>query len=212
MKSLFITLCFFGFISSANQSAPQYEMIMQKNIQMLYNAQTLEEHQAAVNAFERIAQAEPEEWHPWYYHTLGYILMSTRVEAPADKDRYLDRAAESLKKAKDIKPAESELITLEGFIHTMRTAVDPASRGAEYSMLAMQSLGKAVQLNPANPRALYLMAEMQLGTARFFGSDTSEGCATLDRAIALFENAEPVNSLDPTWGEEGARASKQGCQ
>ena len=188
-----------------------YLEIMQENIQALYTAKTVEQYRPVVNTFIRITQAEKGKWHPAYYATFGYIMMSNQAASKTDKDDYLDQAQAMLKQAMERKPDESELVALEGFIHMMRITVDPANRGPQYSGMAMQALNKAVQLNPQNPRALYLLAQMELGTARFFGADTSAACERINQAAALFENFEPAHPLDPAWGKEGAKAVRQVC-
>jgi hypothetical protein len=107
--------------------------------------------------------------------------------------------------------ADAEIIALVGFIHMMRVAVDPASRGAQYSGMAMQAFGKATSLNPENPRALVLMAQMQFGTAKFFGSPATEACATLNAAIQKFDSYKSDNPLAPQWGREMALGLKKEC-
>ena len=213
MKTVVVGLItFFSFIGMGFQDPSQYLEVMQKNIQLLFEAQTAEDLQVTVNAFERIAQSEKDKWHPLYYTSLGYVMMSTRVEDPDVKDEYLDYARERLKEAMKIEPKESELVALEGFIYMIRTSIDPASRGQQYSGLAMLALGKAVAMDPENPRALYLQARMQLGTARFFGSDISDACTLLDQAIYCFDRFEPTHPLDPSWGKRDAIAVKQQCE
>src|ERR1044071_8640831 len=146
----------------------KYTEQMTKNIESVYKAATIEDLQKAVNVFERIGAAEKTKWEPYYYAAFGYVMMTTREQDPAKKDGYLDQAKAALAKATAIKPEDSEIVAMEGFIHMMWVSADPASRGQQGSTMAMQSFGKAVALNPQNPRALALMAQMQFGTAKFF--------------------------------------------
>jgi hypothetical protein len=78
--------------------------------------------------------------------------------------------------------------------------------------MAFQSFGKAVALNPENPRALSLLAQMQYGTAQFFGSSTAEACGTLNKALEKFDTYKPANSLSPQWGRGMVAEMKQKCQ
>jgi ribosomal protein S18 acetylase RimI-like enzyme len=139
----------------------KYTQAMQKNIQAVYTAQSIPDYQTAVNAFERIGAAEKTKWEPFYYASFGYIMMSNQEKDGAKKDAYLDQATTVLSKAKEIVPNESEVIALEGFIYMIRVSVDPASRGQQFAGLSMQVLNKAVEINPNNPRALALLAQMQ---------------------------------------------------
>ena len=94
----------------------------------------------------------------------------------------------------------------------IRLTVDPGSRGPQYSGLAMQSFGRAVALNPNNPRALSLLAQMQLGTAQFFGSPITEACNTNKKALELFDTDQHENPLAPTWGKSVAEAMVTQCK
>jgi len=190
----------------------QYVEAMQKNIQMVYDGRSAEEIQNAVNTFERIGNAEKDKWEPFYYASFGYIMMATREQEPARKDVMLDKASEILKKAAGIQPNESEIVALEGFIYMMKVTVDPAIRGQQYSGLAMQAFGKALGMNPENPRAMALMAQMEFGTAQFFKSSTTNACSKANLAIEKFENFKSDNALAPRWGKEMSLSLLKNCE
>lgn len=190
----------------------KYIDAMQKNIETVYNAEAVTELQNAVNTFQRIGEAEKTKWEPFYYASFGYIMMANREKEPAKKDIYLDLALKGIEKAKELQPGESEIVALEGFVHMIRVTVDPASRGQQYSSLAFQTFGKAVTMNPENPRALSLLAQMQYGTAQFFGSSTAEACGTLAKALEKFETDKSNNVLAPQWGRGMAEGLKKKCQ
>lgn len=200
----------FGAAAAAH-ATDKYVELMQKNINIVYTSKSATELAAAINSLERIADAEKVKWEPFYYAAFGYLMMATNEQGPAQKDNLLDQSLKNLEKAKTITPAESEVIALEGFVHMIRVSVDPASRGQLYSGLAMQAFGKAIALNPDNPRALALMSQMQYGTAQFFGSSTADACKTLDRALEKFFLYKSDNPLAPQWGRGMAEAMKSKC-
>lgn len=189
----------------------QYTEVMQKNIEAVYKAQTPQEIQNIVNTFERIGEAEKTKWEPYYYASYGYLMIALREKEPAKVDGYLDLALKASAKASALNPTESEVTALEGFVHMIRVTVDPASRGQQYSGLAFQSFGKAVALNPENPRALALLAQMQYGTAQFFGASTKEACETLAKSLDKFTTYKSGNPLAPQWGREMAEEMKTKC-
>jgi hypothetical protein len=189
----------------------RYVEAMQKSIQSVYKAKSIEELQTAANSLERIASAEKVKWEPYYYMSFAFILMANQEQEAARKDAYLDQANAAIDKASAINPNESEIAALVGFIHMIRVTVDPASRGAQYSGLAMQAFGKATALNPENPRALALTAQMQHGTAKFFGSPNTEACITLNAALQKFDTYKSGNPLAPQWGREMAMSLKKEC-
>jgi hypothetical protein len=118
----------------------------------------------------------------------------------------------AIAKAKAIVPKESEVIALEGFAYMIRVTVDPATRGPQYVGIAMQTYGQAINLNPENPRAFALLAQMQYGTAQFFGSSTTEACGTLAKSLEKFETYKSENPLAPQWGRGMAEGMKEQCK
>ena len=190
----------------------KYVEQMGKQIQNVYTAKTIEDLQTAVNTFNRIANAEKSKWEPYYYSAFGNIMMATRTNEAAKMDSYLDQALASVEKGKALAPSESELIALEGFVHMIRITVDPAVRGQQYSGLSMQTFGKALAINPNNPRAMALMAQMQYGTAQFFGSPTTEACGVAAKALTLFNSEKPENPITPAWGKEMAEDLLKSCK
>jgi tetratricopeptide (TPR) repeat protein len=209
-----INLFFVMFISIATMANDEkYYEQMGKQIQAVYTAKSMDDYQAAVNTLDRIAAAEKSKWEPYYYSAFGSIMMATRENEGSKKDAYLDQALVAIEKGKGIAPNESELVALEGFVHMIRVTVDPASRGQQYSGLAMQTFGKALGMNPNNPRAMSLLAQMQFGTAQFFKQQPTEACATASKALGLFDSAtKSENPLAPQWGKEMTVGLIQNCK
>lgn len=207
-KMMFV-LVFLSFIALANDTV--YEEAMGKQVGAVYSAQTVEELQTAVNALDRIGQAEKTKWEPQYYGAFGCIMMATREKDMTKKDSFLDQALERVKLGTEISKGNSELLALEGFVHMLRVSVDPASRGQRYSGMSMNAFGKALKENPNNPRALSLMAQMQYGTAQFFGNSTAEACGMAQKALTLFSTEKSENPLAPRWGKEMTEATVKRC-
>ncbi len=213
MKNFQFIICalFLGFTLSANAST-KYEEAMLSAIDKLYQAHSPEDFQAAANTFDRIAKKETDKWHPLYYSAYAHVILSTMIEGNDKKDEQLDQALALVKAAKELQPNNSEIVAMEGFVHMLRIPIDPATRGQQYSGMAFGSLQKAVALDPENPRALMLLSDMQMGTARFFGNGTTEACNTLHKALELYETFQPAGTLDPTWGQNWAEQKKKECE
>ncbi|MEM7109307.1 MAG: hypothetical protein AAF519_13870 [Bacteroidota bacterium] len=210
MKTFLLIIITLG--TTSLELSSKYEQQMLKHIEALYKTKSPEDFQALTNAFDRIANVEKDKWEPLYYGAYSTLLWSYRILEVPEKDKLIDQALEKINRAAEIAPQESEIVALEGFAHMTRVTIDPASRGAQYSGLALQTYGKALAMNPKNPRAMLLMAQMQYGTAQFFGSDTNEACALLKKAINAFETYQNDNPLAPAWGEDQAKASLGSCQ
>jgi tetratricopeptide (TPR) repeat protein len=196
----------------ANATDHKYNEAMAKNIETVYTAQTIDELQKAVNAFDRIANAEVEKWEPLYYSAFGNIMIANRETDGSKKDGYLDLALAAIQKAKSLKANNSEITALEGFVHMIRITVNPGTRGQEFSGKAYESFKKALEFNPNNPRALALMAQMEYGTAQFFKSPTTSACATNSKAIEKFETVKPESPLSPVWGKGMTESLKSKCK
>lgn len=205
-----LLLC--GISLSAIAQGDRYTSAMQPHIHTVYTADTVPPLQSAVNAFERIAAAEKTRWEPPYYAAFGYVMMMNYEQDRAQQDRYLDQAEKVLAQASALVPQESEVVALEGFIYMMRLSIDPAARGQKYAALASQTFGRAVALNPANPRALALQAQMQYGMAQFFGSSTTEACATARAAMEKFATFRAASPLAPQWGRSLAEKLQGACK
>lgn len=195
--SIFLYFCMSGVFAGDSR----YESAMKQQIMAIYQGKDIPTIQAAVNSLERIASAEKDKWEPLYYIGFGYVMIANREGNGAAKDQYLDRADEAVGKANTLSPSNSEIVALQGFVTMIRLTVDPATRGPRMSGQAMQLFGQAVALNPNNPRALGLMAQMQAGTAKFFNAPMDESCATARKALEKFTTSED-SSLAPRWGKE----------
>ncbi len=200
MKTITIILAFVISIY-ANATDEKYFQQMGKQIQLVYAAETIEQYQDAVNAFDRIAAAEKTKWEPYYYAAFGSVMMANKAVDGTKKDAYLDKALAAIESGKAINANESELVALEGFVHMIRVTVDPATRGQQYSGMAFQTYNKAVAMNPENPRAFAFLAQMQMGTAKFMNSSTTDACATNKKALEKFELFKSENPLAPRWGK-----------
>jgi tetratricopeptide (TPR) repeat protein len=190
----------------------KYMEMMLKNIQAVYQTREIPELQKIVNSFERIASVEKDKWEPLYYIAYGNIMMANFEKDGSKKDGYLDLAEANLAKAKALASKESEVFALEGFIAMIRISVDPQARGMLYSQKATQSYAKALELNPKNPRALSLMAQMQFGTAQFFNNPVTEACATNEQALTLFEHEPEGPTISPAWGKKMAESLQARCK
>jgi len=212
MKTLtltIITLLISGVVYAGN---PKYEKAMEAALNQLDQCQTITDFNAVANTFKRIGDAEKSEWLPLYYQAFSQIIMSFMEQKDkVKKDAYLDLAESSINKLLESNPEESEVYALQGFMFTARLVVDPQTRGQKYMMLSGESVGKALKINPTNPRALYIQLSNETGAARFFGNDIAPYC---DRINHLLENWEAYNSgakFYPKWGKREVEGMAKGC-
>ncbi len=188
----------------------QFEKAMGKNIPAVFSAKSADELQGVINQLSRIGEAESDRWEPFYYSAYGYIRMSGFFESGDEKDKYLNLAIKEIDKGLQVAEGNSELVALKGYSYMMQLTIDPGARGMTYSGMAFEQFNKAVQLDPNNPRAHYLLARMQHGTAQFMGGGDGGACESLAKAKDLFDKGTRAeNPFAPTWGEETTQASIQ---
>lgn len=213
MKKVIILII--GLFLSTNFSLSaqgNYEAYMQKTLALYDSVKTLNDYQNIVNQFNRIAQAEQDQWLPNYYAGLTYVYMSFVRGLEDDKrDEYLDMAVEHAEAAEEIAGNHVELTVLMGYIYMAKVSVSPALRGMTMSSKVSSYFEKALAMSPENPRANLMLGRWKFGTAQFFGSSTDESCALMQKSLQLFEAQELTNGIMPNWGKGQAVAMAKKC-
>ncbi len=212
---IIIALVFSGLsFSFAYETA--YIKAMEKQLKALGKAETSSELQNVANGFNRISEMNEGEWLPDYYAALALINAGFKSkEGIKVKDAYYYEAKKHIEKAIKAEGENSELIALKGYALMAELTADPAGRGQHMSGQVMNAFGTAISMDPNNPRAMILMAQMELGMARFFGQGPEKACKMAQNAMQLFliEEAGTVdNALLPRWGKKNAETMIANCK
>jgi hypothetical protein len=209
-----IAMMLISLMTEASNEA--YEKAMGKELQQMKNAKSPEDLQKVANGFSRISEMMPEEWLPDYYTALALANAGFRSQGGmTEKDTFFAKAKKHVDKAAKKSPNNSEIVALQGFITMGELSVDPNSRGQHLSGVAMQTFGKAVDLNRQNPRAIMMLGQMELGMAQFFGQGPEKACGLIHTSLELFEQeaaTKEEGTLLPTWGKEMALQIKESCK
>lgn len=213
MKKHIFSFAFVLFALLSVAQKPEYVKAMEETLGQFATVQGPADLQALGNKFQMIANAENGEWLPLYYHAECYILMSFMEQSDAaKKESYLDVADGSLKKLLEMAPNEAEVYALQAFYLTGRLLVNPMERGQEYSGLVQQALGKALAIEPSNPRAQMLKIQMDMGSAPYMGLDAKSFCPQAKELLAKWDDYKPKSSFHPTWGKDQVQQIVNGCQ
>lgn len=208
----FITVLFFS-IGLHAQDASAYERYMLETLSLYDSVKTLDDYKEIVNRFERIANAEQDQWLPSYYSGLTYIYMSfVRGLEDDQRDDYIEKALEAIDKAQAINGETSEIVVLRGYAYMAKVSVSPALRGMTLSSKVAGYFEKALAMDPQNPRANLMAGRWKYGSAQFFGSSTADACALMQKALELYQAQEEEKSIDPSWGENQAVSMTNRCQ
>ena len=185
---------------------------MEKNLATLKDAKTGEDYTNIANAFERIAKAEPKEWLPSYYQAFALILSANDVSDGMKKDAIYDKAMAVAKAAEGISPDNSEIVTLQSWITSMKITVDPMNRGQKLGMEAAMLTAHAIELDPENPRPYFLKGSGLFYTPEQFGGGKDKALPVLETAVEKFNNFKPKSKLMPEWGKDRAMMLLDECK
>lgn len=166
----------------------------------------------ASDLFERIASVEKENWLPNYYVAL---VNTTAAFGTKDKDvvnNLLTKSQEALDKELSKNPFNAELLVMQAMIHTGWIVFDPMTNGMKLSGKVMELYGKAEAIAPNNPRVVLSKAEFEMGSAKFFGTDTQLMCDQIAKSIELFATFKPETVFSPKWGLERAEEVIKDCK
>jgi tetratricopeptide (TPR) repeat protein len=201
MKAL-LTVFFILFVMASNAQENKYEQAMQNALEKLKQASTIDQFTHVANNFERIAQAETNEWLPLYHAAYAWMIMGFMEEDVFKKDPFFDKAQQLLDRAMFITPEESELWTLQAFIYPGKITVDPMGRGSVMVGKMNEALDKAIRLNPENPRSYYLRAVTLLNMPEAFGGGKAVAQPIFETARQKFGQFVPKSPLWPDWGKD----------
>ena len=210
-----IILLLLSFFTASAQESP-YQKAMKKEIAKLTSTDSLPVLQQSANAFGRIAELNPGEWLPVYYQGLAYTFQAMDKSLSLDKkDEALAKADELAQKADALSKNNAEVVALQGFVLMAKLNADAANRGQSLSGPVLQTFGKVRAMDPKNPRAYALTAQMEYGMAKFFGFGTEKACGYAKESLAIFASQdEPAlkAALMPTWGKGLAEQMARSCQ
>ncbi len=206
MKHLIIITAI--LVSSIATAQTNYEKGMQKAFE-LWQANNWAE---AEQLFERIAAAEPEQWLPNYYIAQMNSLKSWEEKDMEKLKAQLGKAQEYLNAATAISKDNPDLLVMQAQIYTNWIVIDGMTYGMKYSAKVNELYNKAYTLAPDNPMVVMCKADWNMGSARYFGQDTTPFCKDLERAIELFANFKPETAFHPNWGIERTKQVLESCK
>ena len=197
-KSIFILAI---IITAPSFGEAKYETGMQQALDLWY----AENHWEAANLFERIAQAEPDNWLPPYYVAQINVIYSFGETDEAKLTAQLGKAQDFLNDAMAISNDNAELMVVEAQLYTAWVTFDGQRYGMQYAGKVAQIYQEAFQIAPDNPRVVLGKAEWDMGSAQFFGQPVDAYCQDITKAIELFSTFEPASKFHPKGGVDRAK-------
>lgn len=211
-KTILSLLLFSGLAAGLKAQSDKYVAAMKKNLELFDSAKTTEEYQAVSAAFQRIGDAEKNQWLPYYYAGLA-LTIPAWTDTHLDKDENSGKIKSFCEKASALAatdPERSEILAVRNMAGTQQMLVDPQTRYMSYGQEANADLQKAMELNPDNPRLYYLQGAGLFGTPEQFGGGKDKAKPILEKAVELFK-AEHPKPLYPHWGMKQAEEMLAQC-
>jgi len=205
-KTIFIlTLLLTAGIAFA-QMPDKFLKAMEEKMTAVDTTKNVDAFANLANSFERIADAEKNQWLAYYYAaycnaSAGLMLGSgsDMMEAKADKtDPFADKAEKLLNKADELSKNNSEIYIVKKMIATLRMLGDPMNRYMTYGPAATEALETAKKLNQDNPRIYLLEGQDKFFTPEQFGGSKTEAKSLFETAIKKFESQKPETRIDPS--------------
>jgi len=217
-KLLFLFFLLSSFHFSGIAQTDKYMKAMEEKVALVNEARTVEKWQELANSFERIGEAEKEQWLPYYYAAMSRVMMGNmmangQLGGFAEKtDPEADKAEQLLAKASALTTENSEIWCIKKMIATLRMMADPMTRFQTYGMAASEALQKAKELDPQNPRTYLLEGQDKFYTPEQFGGSKTEAKALFEESIKKQESFKPVSSIHPGWGMGQAKYFHSLCK
>lgn len=206
-KTLFVLSVILVANFSFAQMSEKFVKAMEAKVPAVDSTFTPDNLVDLANTFERIADAEKNQWLPYYYAALcnanaGLIMIGGDISGgKTDKtDPLADKAEGLLKKAEELSKDNSEIFVVKKQIATLRLMGDPMNRYMTYGPEAAQALETAKKLNPENPRVYLLEGQDKFFTPEQFGGSKTEAKTLFETAIKKYEVFKPETSIHPSWG------------
>ena len=176
-KLIFILSAMFVASFSFAQMPDKFVKAMEAKIAAVDTTITVQGLTDLANAFERIADAEKNQWLAYYYAAYCNASAGTMagaggdmMAAKADKtDPYADKADAQIKKAEALAKNNSEIFIVKKMIATLRMLGDPMNRYMTYGPEAQAMLEEAKKL--------------------------------FEKAQSLYGTFKPETNIHPNWGK-----------
>ena len=204
-RILAITLLLVATVVTAQD---QYTKGMQKAFRLWGEGKTTE----ASNMFERISNAEMDNWLPFYYVSSINTIASFGEKDEEKLTQQLEKAQEFIDLAKAISPNNAEIMVQQAMVHTAWVAFDGAKYGMTLAPKVTAIYAQAAEVAPENPRVVFSKAEWDMGSAAYFGQDTAPYCKDIERALELFDTFKAASEFHPNWGKDRAEATLKNCK
>jgi hypothetical protein len=158
--------------------------------------------------FEQLYSLDKTNWLIPYYAGMTRSIMC--LLKMGDRDALANDALLWVARAKAIE-VNDEIYCAESLAYTAKMSVNPALRWFTYEGKIKNTLSLAKKLNPSNPRAYILEANIQQKLPFIFGGGCKSAKPLIQKAELFISNQNKANSIEPSWGIQSLVKLKKAC-
>jgi hypothetical protein len=205
----FIYILFFSFCLLDTQAqANNTHRTLETAVLQFNQANKNLNYQELYVQFEQLYAVNKTNWLiPYYAGMTKSIMCLLKI---GDKDAQANDALLWVGRAKSIM-ANDEVYCAESLAYTAKMSVNPTLRWLTYEGKIKKALSIARKLNPNNPRAYVLEANIQQKLPFIFGGGCKSVKPLIQKAELCFNAQAKSISVEPSWGFQSLVQLKKAC-
>jgi len=206
MKKLIFSPLAISFFCISSFGQMQGAGALENAVAKLDGARTAKEYETLEKEFVRIAASEPKDWLPNYYAAycnarIGFLYQDDgeEIEPYSERGEKQAQKAQSLLDTLQQKKELAEVYTVLSLVYRTRVFINPMTYGRKFGTLSQQYRARAQELDPGNPRAIYVRAWELYNIPKMWGGDKDQAKVLANQSLHLLENAG--TGIQPHWGK-----------
>ncbi len=188
--------------------SPNQTKVLESAVMQFNQANNPSSYKQLYLQFEQLYSVDKTNWLIPYYAGMTKSIMC--LLKMGDRDALANDALLWVARAKAIE-VNDEIYCAESLAYTAKMSVNPALRWFTYEGKIKNTLSLAKKLNPSNPRAYVLEANIQQKLPFIFGGGCKAVKPLIQKAELCFNNQTKANSIEPSWGIQSLVQLKKAC-
>jgi hypothetical protein len=207
MKNLLVLFVLLLQLPLQAQS-PNQSKVLESAVMQFNQANNPNSYKQLYLQFEQLYSVDKTNWLIPYYAGMTKSIMC--LLKMGDRDALANDALLWVARAKAIE-VNDEIYCAESLAYTAKMSVNPALRWFTYEGKIKNTLSLAKKLNPSNPRAYILEANIQQKLPFIFGGGCKLAKPLIQKAELFISNQNRANSIEPSWGIQSLVKLKKAC-
>jgi hypothetical protein len=188
--------------------SPNQSKVLESAVMQFNQANNPSSYKQLYLQFEQLYSVDKTNWLIPYYAGMTKSIMC--LLKMGDRDALANDALLWVARAKAIE-VNDEIYCAESLAYTAKMSVNPALRWFTYEGKIKNTLSLAKKLNPSNPRAYILEANIQQKLPFIFGGGCKSAKPLIQKAELFISNQNRANSIEPSWGIQSLVKLKKAC-